>query len=233
MYQAMTSLGFAAKSAYKGPIKLDGDPKGASVLVLGAGLAGMTAALELRKAGYKVQVLEYNDRPGGRNWTLRGGDTYTELGGATQNCEFDKGLYINPGPVAHSVSPPRRARLLQAPRRGARAVHPGQPQRLPAFDARRSAASRSASATSRPTSTAMSPSCWPRSTQQGKLDEAVTKEDQEMLLEALQSWGALDKDYRYKAEPDHQPIPRLRRRIPAAGSAPSRCRASRSACRTC
>ena len=36
-------------------------------------------------------------------------------------------------------------------------------------------------------------------TQQGKLDEAVTKEDQEILLQALRSWGALDRDYKYKA----------------------------------
>src|SRR5216684_2005476 len=79
MYHAMTSLGFASDSGYKGPIRLEGDPKGASVLILGAGLAGMTAALELRKAGYKVQVLEFNSRAGGRNWSLRGGDTYTEL----------------------------------------------------------------------------------------------------------------------------------------------------------
>ena len=85
-------------SRYNGPIKLEGDPKGASVLILGAGLAGMTAALELRKAGYNVQVLEYNARPGGRNWTLRGGDRFVELGGFTQSCEFDDGLYINPGP---------------------------------------------------------------------------------------------------------------------------------------
>src|ERR1700686_3010172 len=98
MYHAMTSLGFAAESGYKGPIKLEGDPRGASVLVLGAGLAGMTAALELRKAGYKVQVLEFNSRPGGRNWTLRGGDSFTELGGATQTCGFEDGLYLNPGP---------------------------------------------------------------------------------------------------------------------------------------
>src|SRR3979411_645771 len=98
MYHAMTSLGFAADSGYKGPIKLDGDPKGASVLILGAGLAGMTAALELRKAGYNVQILEFNSRPGGRNWTLRGGDSFTELGGAKQTCEFEQGLYINPGP---------------------------------------------------------------------------------------------------------------------------------------
>src|SRR6201985_1222250 len=91
MYQAMTSLGFAADSGYKGPIKLDGDPKGASVLILGAGLAGMTAALELRKAGYRVHLLEFNSRAGGRNWTLRGGDKFTELGGITQTCEFEQG----------------------------------------------------------------------------------------------------------------------------------------------
>src|ERR1700691_4285569 len=98
MYHAMTSLGFASDSGYKGPIRLDGDPKSASVLILGAGLAGMTAALELRKAGYKVQLLEFNSRAGGRNWTLRGGDSFTELGGVTQTCEFEQGLYLNPGP---------------------------------------------------------------------------------------------------------------------------------------
>src|SRR5271170_500896 len=98
MYHAMTSLGFASDSGYKGPIKLDGDPKGASVLILGAGLAGMTAAFELRKAGYKVQLLEYNDRPGGRNWSLYGGDTYTDIGGVSQQVKFGKGLYLNPGP---------------------------------------------------------------------------------------------------------------------------------------
>src|SRR6204780_3432281 len=96
MYDAMTSIGFAAESKYSGPIKLQGDPKGALVLILGAGVAGMTAALELRNAGYKVQILEYNDRAGGRSWSLRGGDNYTELGGATQKCEFDKDLHLNP-----------------------------------------------------------------------------------------------------------------------------------------
>ena len=98
MYQAMHSLGFAAESTFKGPIQLGAAPRGASVLVLGAGIAGMVAALELRDAGYRVQVLEYNSRAGGRNWTLRGGDRYTELGGTTQECRFDPGLYINPGP---------------------------------------------------------------------------------------------------------------------------------------
>src|SRR5713101_1327600 len=77
---------------------MSSDVKGASVLILGAGLAGMTAALELRKAGYNVRILEFNARAGGRNWTLRGGDSFTELGGFRQTCEFEQGLYINPGP---------------------------------------------------------------------------------------------------------------------------------------
>src|SRR5271154_1929144 len=118
MYHAMSSLGFAAESPYKGPIDLQGAPRGASVLILGAGMAGMTAAYELRNAGYKVQVLEYNGRAGGRNWSLRGGDRYTELGGLTQQCEFDKDLYINPGPWRipyHHTGMMHYAKVLRVP----------------------------------------------------------------------------------------------------------------------
>src|SRR5260221_13393139 len=84
MYQAMHSLGFAAESKFQGPIRLSPAPKGASVLVLGAGIAGLVAAYELRNAGYQVQVLEYNARAGGRKWTLGGGDCYTGPGRETQ-----------------------------------------------------------------------------------------------------------------------------------------------------
>ena len=74
MYQAMPTLGFASESSFDGEnYEISGAPKGASVLVLGAGVAGMTAAYELRKAGYKVKILEYNAKAGGRCWTLRGG----------------------------------------------------------------------------------------------------------------------------------------------------------------
>jgi len=41
MYQAMTSLGYAADSQYAGPIKLQDAPRGTRVIVLGAGLAGL------------------------------------------------------------------------------------------------------------------------------------------------------------------------------------------------
>lgn len=98
LYQAMTALGHAAGRDFAGPPRLDGARPGTSVLVLGAGLAGMLAAYELRKAGYSVRILEYQDRAGGRNFSLHGGDRFTELGGATQNIGFAPGNYFNPGP---------------------------------------------------------------------------------------------------------------------------------------
>jgi len=65
MYHAMTQMALADTSTFKGPIKLSSPPAGASVLVLGAGIAGMVAAMELRDAGYTVQVLEYKAAPAG------------------------------------------------------------------------------------------------------------------------------------------------------------------------
>ncbi len=73
---------------------------GRAGVVLGAGIAGMTAAWELGKAGYDCRVLEARSRPGGRNWTIRGGDRIAERG-ATQSCDFDNAehLYFNAGPA--------------------------------------------------------------------------------------------------------------------------------------
>ena len=44
---------------------------GERVVVLGAGLAGLTAAYNLMRHGYDVMVLEAQDRPGGRVQTVR------------------------------------------------------------------------------------------------------------------------------------------------------------------
>src|SRR3954452_8674430 len=42
------------------------------IVVVGAGLAGLTCAYRLRQAGLNAQVHEASDRVGGRCWTLRG-----------------------------------------------------------------------------------------------------------------------------------------------------------------
>src|SRR5919204_6255044 len=42
------------------------------IVVVGAGLAGLTAAYRLKQAGYAAQVYEASDRTGGRCWTIRG-----------------------------------------------------------------------------------------------------------------------------------------------------------------
>jgi monoamine oxidase len=198
MYHAMSSLGFAGDSGYTGPIKLRGDVKDTSVLILGAGLAGMTAALELRKAGYKVQVLEFNHRPGGRNWTLRGDDKFAELGELTQTCEFEQGLYFNPGPWR---IPYHHRAVLDYCRRLNVTLEPfiqlnhnallhassafgGQPQRIRDIKA---------------DFQGQVSELLAKVTDQGRLDESVSVEDKEILLQALKSWGALDKNYAYKA----------------------------------
>jgi monoamine oxidase len=198
MYQAMSSLGFAAESPYQGPTDLRGAPKGASILILGAGMAGMAAAFELRNAGYKVQVLEYNARPGGRNWSLRGGDSYTEMGGLTQQCEFDKDLYINPGPWRipyHHHGMMHYIKLLGIPLEPFCQVNynaylhssqafGGKPQRFREVKADYHGHVAELLA---------------KATRQKALDASVTKEDQEILLESLRQWGTLDNNYTYVA----------------------------------
>ena len=196
LYQAMTTLGHAAETQFKGPPKLSGARDGASVIVLGAGLAGMLAAYELSKVGYKVRILEYQDRAGGRNWSLRGGDRYTELGGATQEIGFAQGNYLNPGPWR---IPHHHRTLLHYCKSFGVALEPfvqfnhntfvhsstafgGKPVRFKAAAADFEGNIAELLA---------------KSVNQNALDDAVTPEDRDRLLEALRGWGMLDKDYRY------------------------------------
>lgn len=78
--------------------RLWGRGDGVRVLVLGGGMSGLPAAYELMKHGYEVRVLEARDRVGGVNWSVRRGDRVAEIGGETQICDFDEGLYLNAGP---------------------------------------------------------------------------------------------------------------------------------------
>ena len=99
-YRTMSAMGLlAVPAAYAGPPAL---PRGAGrrVLIIGAGIAGMVLAFELRRAGFRPMILEARARPGGRNWSLRGGDTVTETGHTQPvNWDRDDHLYFNPGPA--------------------------------------------------------------------------------------------------------------------------------------
>ena len=68
--------------------------EGASVVVIGAGMAGLTAASTLLDAGYQVTVLEAQQRVGGRVFTMRE--------------PFSDGLYAEAGamriPRAHDLT---------------------------------------------------------------------------------------------------------------------------------
>jgi len=71
-------------------IQVYDEGRGGAVAKPGGGIAGLTTAYELGKAGYKVTILEARMRPGGRNWTVRGGTEETDLNGITQRATFTK-----------------------------------------------------------------------------------------------------------------------------------------------
>jgi monoamine oxidase len=96
-YAAMLALDLLAP-AKASAFALEGNGRGTKVVILGAGVAGLCAAYELGKLGYDCTILEARARPGGRAWTIRGGDKFAESDGVAQTATFADGLYHNPGP---------------------------------------------------------------------------------------------------------------------------------------
>jgi monoamine oxidase len=108
MFATMGALGLAPDAAhaaaphYRAPSPGDFTLTGRAakkVVVLGGGVAGLATAYELGKAGYDCTVLEARAVAGGRNRTIRGGDTETDLDGRTQRSTFSDGQYLNAGPA--------------------------------------------------------------------------------------------------------------------------------------
>ena len=102
VYETMVALGMInVPAAFAGPPKIASDHgRGQRVVILGAGIAGLTAAYELNNAGYEVIVLEAHNRAGGRSYTVRRGYTIEENTGTKQVCKFDDSpdFYLNAGP---------------------------------------------------------------------------------------------------------------------------------------
>ena len=64
------------------------------VIIIGAGLAGLSAALDLEAAGAKVLVLEAQDRPGGRLRHESGGGLSIDVGGIQIGTLYDRVLAL-------------------------------------------------------------------------------------------------------------------------------------------
>ncbi|TRW97902.1 flavin monoamine oxidase family protein [Paracoccus sp. M683] len=195
MLRAMTTMGHAQESDYK-PVKLEGDPNGASVVILGAGLAGMTAALELRDAGYNVTILEYQNRAGGRCMTLRGGDEVHEMGGFTQKVGFSEGQYLNNGPWR---IPHHHQGVIHYCQRLGVELQPFVQQNDSAY------LHSQTSFDGKPQRFSWVKNDYlgnvtellAKAVNAGSLDDEVTGEVKDMLLESLRAYGALDGDMRY------------------------------------
>ena len=81
VYETMVALGMLrTPPAYAGAPRPQRMGGGKSVLILGAGIGGLTAACELVAAEYQVEVVEAADRIGGRSFTVRRDDVVEQTG---------------------------------------------------------------------------------------------------------------------------------------------------------
>ncbi len=170
--------------------------RGTKVVILGAGIAGLVSAYEMRRAGFDCIVLEARERPGGRNWTLRRGSKLVLTDGTSQECTFDEGNYFNCGParlpsihktmlgycnelgveLEVEVNSSRRALLQNDDVFGGQPIRQGQAVN----DTRGHIAELLA-----------------KCVQQGALDQVFTPDDHAIVMDFLKTYGDLGKDYQY------------------------------------
>jgi monoamine oxidase len=198
-YQAALGLGLVSDARAEG--RPDVAPLGhasRSVVILGGGISGLTAAYELSRKGYECTVLDASHRAGGRNLTLRSGSLIDEIGNP-QTCQFDPDpdLYLNVGParipghhttlldycrelgveLAPFVNQNRNAWVQDD------AVFGGKPVRNREYvtDARGFLAELTSKCVS-----------------SGRLDDIVTKDEAERVIDFLRAFGDLDNGNAYK-----------------------------------
>jgi monoamine oxidase len=171
--------------------------RGKSVVILGAGVAGLVSTWELSKAGYRCLLVEARSRAGGRNWTIRNGTRVEMTDGTTQVCAFEEPNYFNAGPArlpsqhvtmigyCREFEIPleveinsSRSALMQSDR-----MNHGKPveERQLVNDTRGRVAELLAKAIRR-----------------DALDQELSPEDKERMLEFLRTYGDLSPDYFYR-----------------------------------
>jgi monoamine oxidase len=198
-YLIMQSLGLlpiAASEASRLQLPA-GSGKGKSVVILGAGIAGLVSAWELSKAGYRLVILEARGRAGGRNWTIRNGSRVEMTDGTVQTCTFDEPNYFNAGParlpsqhvtmlgycrefgvpLEVEVNTSRSALMQSDGLNGGKPVQ----QRQVFNDTRGHVAELLAKAVNR-----------------NSLDQDISAEDKQRMLEFLVEYGDLSPDYFYR-----------------------------------
>ncbi|MEU8283570.1 FAD-dependent oxidoreductase [Micromonospora sp. NPDC048905] len=162
---------------------------GASVVVLGGGVAGLTTAYELGKAGYDCTILEARHRVGGRNLTIRGGDVETDLDGRTQRAGFSDGVYFNAGPgrIAQWMLTMDYCRELGVP------IEVFTNQNADAWIYNESAGMTEPVRyrTAKADVYGYVSELLAKATDQGALDGRLTTDDRDRLLSFLQSFGAI------------------------------------------
>ena len=200
-YLTMQAMGLMGTAAAAEPLNLPrGEAHGTKVVILGAGVAGLSAAYELGKAGYDCTVLEVRDRVGGRNFSIRRGTRLEMTDGSRQLCAFDQDLYFNAGPAripsAHQavlgycrelgiameveINTNRGALLHNAAANGGKPIEMRQAHN----DMRGAIAELLGKAMGA-----------------GALDQEFSAHDKERMLAFLRTYGDLDPDLRFKGTP--------------------------------
>ena len=190
---AMHTVGlFGTGRATALPVLPAGFGRHRSVIVLGAGIAGLVAAYELEQAGFTVTVLEARPRVGGRAWTVRDGDRIEMIGEPAQTARFSDGIYFNAGPArlpsfhqgmlgyAKRFGVPLEVEVNSS--RSAYIAAPGNRIRI------RAAVNDTRGYVSELLAKAIN---------QGSLDQAVTAEEKLKLLPFLQRYGDLDDKFAF------------------------------------
>jgi monoamine oxidase len=207
-YEAMIGLGLLA-APIQAPFALTGRVPGTRVVILGAGLAGMTVAYELGKVGFECRLLEARARAGGRVFTVRRG-TVSEEEGSTQTAAFDQGQYFNAGPMRishHHHTTLSYCRELQV------ATEVFVPDCESAYLAQtrgRLAGRRVRLREARADFDGYIAELLSKALSQAQLDQPLSKEDRDRVIAYLRGVGAFDERGQYRGSSrrgDDPPVP--------------------------